>query len=131
MARRRRTPVALFGPAEFEVLRAVWHLGEATARDVHDLLSEDRRVAYTTVMTTARALVRKGVLRSTRDGAAYRYVPACPPTDVRRRVFASIAVALYGDVGGVRRAAVEAADLLGTRLAPPLPCRPPRRGRSR
>jgi len=37
--------------AEEEVLKALWHLGSATVREVHERLTRDRPRAYTTVLT--------------------------------------------------------------------------------
>ena len=44
-----------------------------TVREVHALLSADRDIAYTTVMTVMDRLARKGLVIQERDGRAYRY----------------------------------------------------------
>ena len=76
MGRRRDALEALLGPLEQDVMDATWRLGDATVRDVHELLSADRSIAYTTVMTTMARLARKGLLvRDTAD-LAHRYRPA-------------------------------------------------------
>lgn len=76
MARRRDALEALLGPLEQDVMDAAWQLGDATVRDVHERLSADRSIAYTTVMTTMARLARKGLLvRDTAD-LAHRYRPA-------------------------------------------------------
>ena len=46
-----------------------------SVRDVHHALSQDRELAYTTVMTVLDRLAKKGVVRRERDGRAYRYAP--------------------------------------------------------
>ncbi len=76
MGRRRDALEALLGPLEQDVMDVAWELGDATVRDVHDRLSADRVIAYTTVMTTMARLARKGMLvRDTAD-LAHRYRPA-------------------------------------------------------
>ena len=76
MARRRDALGTLLGPLEQDVMDATWQLGDATVRDVHERLSADRSIAYTTVMTTMARLARKGLLvRDTAD-LAHRYRPA-------------------------------------------------------
>ena len=76
MARRRDALETLLGPLEQDVMDATWQLGDATVRDVHERLSADRSIAYTTVMTTMARLARKGLLvRDTAD-LAHRYRPA-------------------------------------------------------
>jgi predicted transcriptional regulator len=57
-------------------MKVVWRLERVTVRDVHDALSQHRRVAYTTVMTMMRILERKGHLKVSRADRAYVYRPA-------------------------------------------------------
>ncbi|MGL5864890.1 MAG: BlaI/MecI/CopY family transcriptional regulator [Dermatophilaceae bacterium] len=48
----------------------------ATVRDVHDILSGTREIAYTTVLTVLDRLAKKGLVTRERDGRAWRYQPA-------------------------------------------------------
>lgn len=73
MAKRRTQIDGLLGPLETEVMEAVWGLGEATVRDVHLSLANDRDLAYTTVMTTMSRLAAKGLLDRDTSGLAHRY----------------------------------------------------------
>ena len=43
-------------------MKLVWELGEPTVREVYEAMREQRKVAYTTVMTMLNVLVEKGVL---------------------------------------------------------------------
>jgi BlaI family transcriptional regulator, penicillinase repressor len=64
---------------ELEVMKAVWDLGEATVRQVHEAIEERRTIAYTTVLTMVGILVRKGhLVRKAAEGRAYLYAPARP-----------------------------------------------------
>jgi predicted transcriptional regulator len=54
----------------------VWQIGDATVRDVHEQLVKDRKIAYTTVMTTMARLASKGLLRRDTAGLAHVYRPA-------------------------------------------------------
>ena len=63
-----------FGELEAVVMHLVWgHDGPVTVRTLFDELSQARRIAYTTVMSTMDNLHRKGWLARERDGKAYRY----------------------------------------------------------
>ncbi len=73
MARREDPLETLLGPLEQDVMDAVWALGDATVRDVHDRLKADRQIAYTTVMTTMTRLAAKGMLNRDTAGLAHRY----------------------------------------------------------
>ncbi|WP_256790084.1 MULTISPECIES: BlaI/MecI/CopY family transcriptional regulator [Frankia] len=62
------------GDLEAVVMDRMWSAGEPrTVRGVYEELLEQRRIAYTTVMTVMDNLHRKGWLRRRRDGRAYLY----------------------------------------------------------
>lgn len=60
---------------ELELMTILWRLGAGTVGDVLDRLSEDRRLAYTSVSTILRILEKKGVLLSRKEGRSHVYVP--------------------------------------------------------
>ena len=65
------------GDLEREVMTQLWDAAEPlTVRQVHDRLSRDRDLAYTTVMTVLDRLAKKGVVRQQKADRAYRYTPA-------------------------------------------------------
>ncbi|MDO8587444.1 MAG: BlaI/MecI/CopY family transcriptional regulator [Armatimonadota bacterium] len=70
MADKRDLP-----PSEFEVMRVIWEMGSATVRDVHDKLSKDRRLAYTSVSSLLGRLRDKGYVEVEERDAAYVYRP--------------------------------------------------------
>ena len=73
-------------PRELAIMQVVWERGEATVRDVHDALSAQRKVAYTTVMTLMSILATKGHLVRTQDERAYVYSAARPRQQVVGRL---------------------------------------------
>ena len=56
-------------------MNVVWASDLASGREVCDALSEERPVAYTTVLTLMNILVAKGHLARVRDGRQFRYRP--------------------------------------------------------
>jgi predicted transcriptional regulator len=65
------------GDLEREVMTQLWDAGEPlTVRTVHERLSRDRDLAYTTVMTVLDRLAKKGVVTQEKADRAYRYAPA-------------------------------------------------------
>ncbi|MGB3542565.1 BlaI/MecI/CopY family transcriptional regulator [Rubrivirga sp.] len=91
-----RNPLFPLGGTEMEVLREVWTLGQATARDVHDRVSQRRRVAYTTVMTVMKNLAEKGYLTFQARGTAYVYSAARSPEEVRASVLSGVLDKVFG-----------------------------------
>ena len=89
-----RNPITALGGTEMEVLRAVWALGLASARDVHARI--DRDVAYTTVTTVMKNLADKGYLSYVRDGATFVYSAERPADEVRGSLLSSVVDKVFG-----------------------------------
>jgi predicted transcriptional regulator len=70
------------GPFERQILEEMWAHGSATVRE----LLEDGRIhqAYTTVMTTADRLYKKGLLDRVAEGRAFRYTPRLTAQELQR-----------------------------------------------
>lgn len=85
----KRTMLPL-GEAEMEVLQHVWGLQQATVAQVHERILQERKVAYTTVMTIMKKLADKGYLRYEQEGVAYVYSAARPPEQVRGNVLRAL-----------------------------------------
>lgn len=90
------------GDLESEVMEHVWALGEATVRNVLELLNEsdEKQRAYTTVMTVMFNLDAKGLLTRRREGKTDIYSPAIARDqylDKRARAEAAALVGRYGE----------------------------------
>ncbi|GAB3622802.1 BlaI/MecI/CopY family transcriptional regulator [Mariniluteicoccus endophyticus] len=69
--------MAILGDLEQKVMEVLWHApGPRSVRDVHDVLTTSRDLAYTTVMTVLDRLAKKGIVARERDGRQWLYVPA-------------------------------------------------------
>jgi len=66
---------ARLGELQLQVMEAVWRRGEATVAEVHRNLAAERKLAYTTILTTMRSLERRGMLTHRSAGKAYVYCP--------------------------------------------------------
>ena len=73
--------VKVLGPLETEIMQTIWQDERSTVKKVHRKLSQQRDIAYTTVMTTMSRLAEKGVLNRHREGLAYVYSPAITEDD--------------------------------------------------
>jgi len=70
-----------------EMMEALWNLGRASIREIHEKLPEARRPAYTTVQTIIRRLEEKGAVRQTRQvGNAHIFEPAITREAAHRRL---------------------------------------------
>jgi predicted transcriptional regulator len=69
-------PRSHLGGLERAVMEHLWAAPSAawcTVREVHETLTEDRDIAYTTVMTVLARLAKKGVVVQRREGRAHAY----------------------------------------------------------
>lgn len=82
--------------AEMEIARAVWNLGEATAREVHEDLPEKRGIDFTTVQTYLTRLEEKGYLKSRRVGRAKAFKASVRPATVIRSAVDDFIEQLFG-----------------------------------
>jgi len=82
----KRRSLSRLGETEMEVLHQVWAIGEASVADVHERMLGYRSVAYTTVMTVMKKLVRKGFLNCDSSESRYMYTAARPPAQVRQEL---------------------------------------------
>ncbi len=85
------------GRLERAVLDAVWELGEATARDVHDRIGAPNDLVYTTIAKVLDRLVAKQLCRRRRDGRTNVYVAAVPREHVERAQARLTVSRLLGD----------------------------------
>ena len=63
-------------------MKLVWQRGNATVRDVYEALLEQRKIAYTTVMTMMKILESKGYLKKRRQDRAFIYSPTLAKNQV-------------------------------------------------
>lgn len=66
----------ILGSRETSIMEVLWGRQDVSVREIHRILCERENVAYTTVMTIADRLWRKGLLRRRKDGNAWLYSPA-------------------------------------------------------
>jgi len=67
-------------------MKVVWRLGEATVRDVYEDLRKKRTIAYTTVMTTMKAMEARGHLKKRVEGRTFIYAPVVGEKKMLRRI---------------------------------------------
>ena len=79
-------------PLELECLKVLWTLGEGNVKDVREVLTRSRNLAYTTVMTVLDRLERRGGVERRKVGRSFVYSPL-----LSREVLRKLAVAQLVD----------------------------------
>ena len=76
-------PQTSLGFLELDVMEVLWAGGQWSVRDVAQRL--ERKLAYTTVMTTLDRLFKKGLLERMKSERAFLYSPALSRSDWERK----------------------------------------------
>ena len=83
-------------PVELQILQVLWDRGSATVREVHEVLSRDRTLAYTSVLSMLQYMERKGLVSHEQDGRAYRYEATRGRRPTLRRLTADLIERAFG-----------------------------------
>ena len=110
------------------LMHVLWARGEATTAQVHEALSDDRNLAYTTVATLLSRLEARGLLSHRREGRQFVYAPTVSESAVRRsmvsglldNLFRGDRAALVSHLVGESVAGSEELDAIRDALADPL-----------
>jgi predicted transcriptional regulator len=82
--RKAGPPPDIPPPLELECLKALWTLGEGDVKDVREILTPNRKLAYTTVMTVLDRLEKRGRVERRKQGRRFVYTPAVSRDTLRR-----------------------------------------------
>ncbi|HEX6636375.1 MAG TPA: BlaI/MecI/CopY family transcriptional regulator [Steroidobacteraceae bacterium] len=82
-------------PSELEILHILWNRGPSTVREIHDELSKEKDVGYTSALKFLQIMTTKGLVTRSEDQRAHVYTASAPAettkqqlaTDVLQRVF--------------------------------------------
>jgi len=82
------------GKLEREVMNLTWQKGEISVRDA--FLAFEKRIAYTTLMTTLHRLHKKGVLTRRKRVRAFLYSPRVSPLEFEQGIARDLIEGLIG-----------------------------------
>lgn len=82
-------------PLELECLKVLWTLGEGNVKDVREVMTRSRNLAYTTVMTILDRLVRKGGVERRKVGRSFVYSPLLSREVLRRLAVKELVEAFF------------------------------------
>lgn len=81
---------------EMEIVRALWDVGEASVRQVHERLGAARGMEFATVQTFLRRLEAKGYLKGVNRGKVRFYSPRAKPQSVIRATVDDFVDRMFG-----------------------------------
>jgi predicted transcriptional regulator len=101
-------------PLELLCLKSLWSLGEGNVKDVLQIVTQSRSLAYTTVMTVLDRLLRKGKVSRRKVGRAFVYTPQASRDEMRR---AALREFLYAFFDGSERELIAFLEPAETQVA--------------
>ncbi len=72
--------------AELTILRVLWNQGPCTVRQVHDVLSKGRSLAYTTTLKLLQIMTEKGITTREEQGQHHVYSARHGEGETQRRL---------------------------------------------
>jgi len=75
-------------PSELEILHILWTRGPSTVREIHEVLSKEKDVGYTSALKLLQIMTGKGLVTRTEDQRAHVYT-ATQPAETTKQQFAA------------------------------------------
>ena len=93
MARKKSSHLT---DSEQSIMEILWKQGEASVREIADILSEDKPTAYTTVQTMCKILSDKGYADFHKRGKAFIYTAKITEKEARQGALTSMLNRFFG-----------------------------------
>jgi predicted transcriptional regulator len=74
------------GDLQLKILKILWQRAEATVADVHQAVSAEETLAYTTIATMLRKMEARGLVRHRQIERKFLYRPAIKAEEVTRKI---------------------------------------------
>ena len=81
---------------EKQIMDVLWELGEASVREITDVLAGQKQTAYTTVQTMCKIMADKGYLSYRKQGRAFVYRPEISREQARTSAVGQLLSQFFG-----------------------------------
>jgi len=76
--------------AELQILQVLWERGPSTVREVHEALTEEKSLGYTTVLKLLQIMTAKGLVQRDEQQRAHVYKAQQPAEKTKRQLAADV-----------------------------------------
>jgi predicted transcriptional regulator len=90
----KRQPLPIPTDAEVDILSALWRLGPATVREVHEALAKD--CGYTTTLKQMQLMTEKGLLVRSERFRSHVYEPSAPREETQKQIAGDLLERVFG-----------------------------------
>lgn len=81
--------------AELELLHVLWEKGSASVRELHEVVSRQRPLGYTSVLKTLQIMTEKGLVERTEAGKAHIYRAAASQQETQNQLLRDLSERLF------------------------------------
>jgi len=92
---RKNKPLPKATEFELDLLRTLWRLGPATVRDLHEDLSRERTLGYTSVLKTLQIMTEKGLVTREESARAHIYSAAATQEETQSQFLRDLSERLF------------------------------------
>lgn len=82
--------------SELEILQVLWSMGNATVRDVHEVLSEHKESGYTTTLKLMQIMYEKGLVKRDDTNKTHIYKANVSREKTQQQMLGKMVDALFG-----------------------------------
>lgn len=82
--------------SELAILQLLWSRGALSVKDIHELLSEEKSVVYTTVLKTMQVMLERGMLQREAVGKKHIYRAAIAQGDTQDQLLDTFLQRAFG-----------------------------------
>ena len=82
--------------AELAILRVLWEKGPCTVRQIHDVLSQDRALGYTTALKLLQIMTEKGLTTRETLGIQHVYTASLGEKGTQRQLLRDLIERAFG-----------------------------------
>jgi predicted transcriptional regulator len=86
----KQEPTVQPTPSELEILHILWTRGASTVREIHDVLSKEKDIGYTSALKLLQIMTTKGLVTRTEDQRAHVYEAALPAEKTKQQFAADV-----------------------------------------
>jgi BlaI family penicillinase repressor len=77
-------------PSELELLQILWNRGPSTVREIHEVMSREKDIGYTSALKLLQIMTTKGLVTRIEEQRAHVYTAALPAEKTKQQMAADV-----------------------------------------
>jgi BlaI family penicillinase repressor len=77
-------------PSELDILQILWNRGPSTVREIHEVMSREKDIGYTSALKLLQIMTTKGLVTRIEEQRAHVYTAALPAEKTKQQMAADV-----------------------------------------